>query len=109
MTATVLGEKIRVFIDAGNGTVTEISGAVKSVTCSYGMRNIPTTTIGFADYFPTQFVMEGTIEIDGLIEDAESIPVEKQGEEWMCGYCGTPNEKKARKCNSCGASRMFTY
>lgn len=33
----------------------------------------------------------------------------KKQEEWMCEYCGTPNEKKNKSCEKCGAPRSFIY
>lgn len=45
-----------------------------------------------------------------LIPSNHSEPIKKfEKEEWMCVYCSTPNPRKYRKCDSCGAARPFTY
>jgi rubrerythrin len=42
-------------------------------------------------------------------EIKERVIQSKRASEWMCEYCGTPNEKHNKTCNKCGAPRSFIY
>jgi hypothetical protein len=51
-----------------------------------------------------------SMELEGLDDlDITDRSVYATATEWMCGYCGTPNERAARKCTECAAPRPFVY
>jgi len=56
-----------------------------------------------------------SVDISFTVDSLRWQPMEnlinssKNSIEWKCDYCGTPNEKKNKTCNKCGAPRSFIY
>ena len=106
------GGDVFVTLETPDGTVRKFKALTVSVNTDYDM-------IDVSDHVQNRFIQgkpktrfEFTMTDELITSQSEirkTVDKYKSSREWMCGYCGTPNEKKIKSCHKCGAPRSFVY
>jgi rubrerythrin len=95
-----VGDNVFVTLEFGDGRVHKFKALTACLTTNYPYNNVVERRF---EFMTIDEVVTTQSEIKSTVEKA------KQSNEWACGYCGTPNEKKIKSCHKCGAPRSFVY
>jgi rubrerythrin len=86
-------------------------GKASSFSTRFEQIEITSFSDSARQYIPGKQKTEVSFTLDSLQweETEKFISKIKKSIEWMCDYCGTPNDKKIKSCHKCGAPRSFVY
>jgi len=108
-----MNNKLKVTVQTHDGTVFEFDayscsfcgGIPEPVSCEYSH------AFDGIGMMRQQFEFEVINEITHSLNDdiVQQIETNKSKAEWLCGWCGSPNERKDKQCTQCGGARSFVY
>ena len=97
-----IGERIKVYIERDDGAILETPGIIVSMELGSDSGDISTR-------FRMETVGLGMPVWSSPGDWRSSLNKRHTAAEWLCDFCGRPNQRADETCKSCGAVRSFVY
>lgn len=107
------GSKIKVYLEFEDGRIAEVNGSIDYLTMNVVAKSLEDD--GAIVSASAAYSRNATIEISGdffqYTREAwdRVLEARRSSREWLCPYCGRPNNRNDETCKSCSAVRSFIY